>query len=366
VSNFKRSLTINEQAFGREHPSTGQILSNLATAYIGLGQFKEAEEFGKRALPNLQVLGPEHRSVAAALENLAAIYFAQRDWTRAAEFQSRVTEISMSRSRREQATLSTRMNVESSTATYQFAVLIKILHQLEAQTQSAGSAYVARSFLLAQLAQLSSTSESVAHMAARQASGKDNLGPIIRERQDLVHEWQLHDKVLVSALLQPTDRRDAAREDAVRARLETIANRVAAIDSKLLVDFPEYSAFANPQLLSIIDVQRLLGANEALIAFLDMPEMRPVAEETFVWVVTKTDARLVYVEIGTKGLAERVIALRCGVDQTAWETTQTTDQCQRLLKGSSSNSQLSGREKGEASHLILPERTSSTGFFSDR
>jgi CHAT domain-containing protein len=54
------------------------------------------------------------------------------------------------------------------------------------------------------------------------------------------------------------------------------------------------------------------------VLVLDTGEMKPVAEETFVWVITKSDARWLRSELGRPMLAREVAALRCGLDFTAW------------------------------------------------
>ena len=43
-----------------------------------------------------------------------------------------------------------------------------------------------------------------------------------------------------------------------------------------------------------------------------------IPEETFVWIVTKTDSRWVRSAFGTKALGEYVAALRCGLDDANW------------------------------------------------
>ena len=65
-------------------------------------------------------------------------------------------------------------------------------------------------------------------------------------------------------------------------------------------------------------MQAQLGADEALVLFLDTPESKPTLEETFIWVVTKTDLRWVRSDLGTKALIREVQALRCGLDAEAW------------------------------------------------
>jgi len=70
--------------------------------------------------------------------------------------------------------------------------------------------------------------------------------------------------------------------------------------------------------LSIADLQVQLGEDEALVLFLDTPEWRPLPEETFIWVVSKSDMRWAQSEVGTMALSREVAALRCGLDGTAW------------------------------------------------
>ena len=66
-------------------------------------------------------------------------------------------------------------------------------------------------------------------------------------------------------------------------------------------------------------MQAQLDANEALVLFLDTIESKPTPEETFMWVVNKTDARWLRSDLGTTALSARVAALRCGLDYTAWD-----------------------------------------------
>ena len=52
--------------------------------------------------------------------------------------------------------------------------------------------------------------------------------------------------------------------------------------------------------------------------FVDTPEWKPAPEETFIWVVTKTDARWLRSAKGKAALTSEVQALRCGLDAVAW------------------------------------------------
>jgi hypothetical protein len=91
-----------------------------------------------------------------------------------------------------------------------------------------------------------------------------------------------------------------------------------AIPPDLAAKFPDYAALTSTAPLGMEGVQEQLGADEALVLFLDTPEANPTSEETFIWVATKTEMRWVRSELGTKALAREVQALRCGLDAEAW------------------------------------------------
>ena len=144
--------------------------------------------------------------------------------------------------------------------------------------------------------------------------GRCGLSHLVRERQDLVAEWQKRDGARSAAVSQAPDKRDRAAEAANVTRLAAIDTRIADIDKRLAADFPDYAALSRPEPLSVEEVQAQLRADEALVLFLDTPDGRPTPEETFIWVVTKTDMRWVRSELGTPALTREVAALRCGLD----------------------------------------------------
>ena len=106
-------------------------------------------------------------------------------------------------------------------------------------------------FQTAQWAQGSEAAASLAQMAARGAKGDPALATIVRERQDLVAEWQKRDGARTAAVSQPPDKRDeAARQPAARVCPKlTCASRT--IDKRLAQDFPDYAALASPKPLSV-------------------------------------------------------------------------------------------------------------------
>src|SRR5262249_5458640 len=135
----------------------------------------------------------------------------------------------------------------------------------------------------------------------------------------------------MAAVSQPPEKRDRTGETANAARLEAIDKLVGEIDSTLKDKFPDYAALVSPVPLSAADVQGLIGLDEALVLFLDTPEWKPTPEETFIWVITKSDLRWVRSDLGTAALMREIAALRCGLDYDGtWGAENSS--CSELLK----------------------------------
>jgi hypothetical protein len=143
------------------------------------------------------------------------------------------------------------------------------VHRLASDERGADTSLQSEMFQTAQWAQASEAAASLAQMAARQAKGQGALAQLVRERQDLVGEWQTRDKMLIAAKSQSPDKRNAAAETALTVRLAAIDARIGELDRALAKDFPEYAALASPGPLAIGDVQAMLKADEVLLLFLD-------------------------------------------------------------------------------------------------
>src|SRR5262249_5279786 len=153
-------------------------------------------------------------------------------------------------------------------------------------------------FLKAQWALASDAAQALAQMASRGAKGDVKLASLVRERQDLVAEWQRRDQMRTAAVAQQPDHRDRHAEALNVARLSGIEARIGEIDQTLKVAFPDYAALANPAPASLGDVQALLGDDKALVLILDTEAgLKLLPGETFLWVVTKTDVRWVRTEL---------------------------------------------------------------------
>ena len=333
---YQRALAIREKVLGPDHPGVGTTLNNLAALYDAQGRTAEAVALYQRALTiREKALGLDHPHVGTTLNNLAFLYFAEHDWARAADFWRRSTGVIVRHAQRGTddvgQALTGKGKGEAERERHRFWGLVKVGHRLALERRSVDASLASEMFQTAQWSSASEAAASLAQMTARGAKGDPELAALVRERQDLVGEWQKRDQARSAAVSQAPDKRDRAAEAANVARLAAIDARIGEIDRRLAADFTDYAALARPQPLGIVDVQAELRADEALVLFLDTPEWEPHPEETFIWVVTKTDVRWVKSGMGTKALTERVAALRCGLDEDEWSGMTRSNKCAALL-----------------------------------
>jgi hypothetical protein len=215
---------------------------------------------------------------------------------------------------------------ETARSSLDFRLLVKSAHRLTRGNDKASAKIAPEMFQVAQWAAGSGAAASLAKMAARQATGNPQLARLVRERQDLVEEWQNRDAARSAALAQSPSKRNTQAEAKNVARLAAIDNRIVDIDKRLAADFPDYAALANPDPLKITDAQKQLKTNEALVLFLDTAEWTPTPEKTFIWVVTDKTIRWVRSDLEPKALKDHVDALRCGLDaEGAWKGSRCFD-----------------------------------------
>jgi CHAT domain-containing protein/tetratricopeptide (TPR) repeat protein len=318
---FTRSLAVFEKALPPDHPDVASIFVSLARLRWAQARPTEAEGLLTRGLGIYEkVLGPEHPFVGTLLNNLAMLAQSQRDWARAADYMRRSTSIIKRRAarglaggRREGS------GGEAQRLGWRFRGLVKMTYRASAHRLGPAATPSTQTFETAQWVFASEAAASFAQMAARSAKGPPRLAGLVRERQDLAGEWQLKDKLLIAAKSEEPAKRKADSEKVLADRLAAIDTRLVEIDRTLAQEFPDYAALVDPAPVSIAEVQAQLGTDEALVLFLDTAEARPLPEETFIWVVTKSEVRWVRSDLGTAALTREVAALRCGLDTTAWD-----------------------------------------------
>jgi CHAT domain-containing protein/Flp pilus assembly protein TadD len=321
----KRAMSARERLLGADHPDSLLSANNLAVLYMNRGVYAEAEPLLKRALSrSAELFGPLHPASIRSANNLAFLHFEQGDWTGAAEFWLRSsaaiiqrTTLGISDSGRAPAG---NKKGDSQRLSFQFVELIKALYRLPSDAKTPTEA-----FETAQWALSSEAAHSLAQMAARGAKGNAGLAALVRKRQDLAWEWQKRDSLRNATLGQVPSKRNTQADAENSDKLAAVDARMSAIDEELTVNFPDYSLLSSPAPISVSEVQKLLTVDEALVLTLDTREWKPTPEETFIWVVTKSNLRWVRSDLGTSALAREVQALRCGLDAAAWDGSRCAE-----------------------------------------
>lgn len=316
---FLRALKIQEQRLGADHDRVATSLSNLGVFYLDQGRYAQAEPLYKRALAiREKALGPYHPLVGNSLNNLAVLSFAQSDWQLAADYWRRSIQVITHRSQHRSDGLgkavTSQVTREADLVSHRFRGLIKAAHRLQAKQAGVNDQVKREMFQVAQWSMSSQAAGALAQMSVRQAKGSSRLAILVRQRQDLVRQWQKLSKRLDTARSRTSAQGAKKMLEALVSRLNVIDQQILDRDAGLIKDFPDYAAMVRPEPLDIKAVQAQLLSDEALILFLDTLVAGQVLEETFVWVVTKTDSQWVSTNWGTKRLREEVKALRIGLD----------------------------------------------------
>jgi hypothetical protein len=120
-----------------------------------------------------------------------------------------------------------------------FSVLVKAAYRLVTAEIARTPELTPLMFKTAQWARGSEAAAALAQMAAPQTKGGTPLAMLVRERQDLVREWQARDIWQIAAQSISPNKRSGEAEQALSNRLATIGARIAEIDMKLQEKFPE-------------------------------------------------------------------------------------------------------------------------------
>ncbi len=163
-------------------------------------------------------------------------------------------------------------------------------------------------FEMAQWSSQSSAATALQQMGLRTAAGDDALAALVRDRQDLSNLWRERDQALVAALAKPQGQQNHTLVDNIRKQIADIESKLDAIAARLDKEFPDYAALASPKPLKTDEVQRLLGADEALVLFL------PGDKESYVFALTREAFDWKTIPLGSDALAQKVTAFRHGLD----------------------------------------------------
>ncbi|MGO9171686.1 MAG: tetratricopeptide repeat protein [Rhodomicrobium sp.] len=340
---FRRALSIFEKRFGTEDDRVALTVSNLAALLTDTNRLAEAEPLMRRALKHQEArFGPDHPKVAEELSNLGMLL---QKTNRLAEAESllrravaideksfgpgveivHLTNLAMFLEDQghwsESVALLAQARRQSRNG---FRVHTRALYRADASNATNR----ADGFLVAQVALKNEAADALTSMSVRFAKGTQQLAKLVREQQDLLAARKTAYRRLDTAAGEA----DAKAAEAARNAITQIEAKLAEKQAALHEAFPGYAELVEPKPLSLADAQALLGDGDALVLFLDLRQFGKVPEETIVFALTKDEARWISLPFGTRALAERVTALRCGLDSSNWRAGRTSRAtCKTLL-----------------------------------
>jgi CHAT domain-containing protein len=279
---LKRSLAIRERALGPNHPDLAATLNSLAELYKQQGRYEEAEPLLKRALAIWQLsLGLDHPHVYDARYNVASLYGIQKRYSDALAL----------------------MRDNAQKGVYGKKLHLPFISGALANRDVTGIEALNESFEVIQGANSSAASSAINQLSVRFVAGNDELAQLVRREQDLAAENESLDKLLIAVITKETSKRDLATEERIRDRLKSIAIERNEIGISLKQRFPNFAALSKPTPISVKDTQALLADDEALIAF-------DFDDQSYAWVITRTNANWIELKITAKQVAEEVKLLR--------------------------------------------------------
>jgi len=269
---FERALGIRARTQPSDHIDVAGTLHDTALNLLALRRLSEARRALERSLAiRRAVLPASHPEIARSLTDLARILLAAGDRADAAGAIDQSLKLLLARERFDDA------------ARAQIADATDVAWEAwRDDTSAAPVELVNQVFQLGQRAMATPTATAVSRMAARFATRDASLRSMIRERETA--------ELRLSALEQEFNGALATSEPVnlgrIRQDIEMGERNLKRIDVGLQRDFPGYFSLVRPQPISVADVGRVVGDDEALVAIVPTATAiytLAVTRETAVW-----------------------------------------------------------------------------------
>lgn len=308
-----REIHRTNPAMQRSFVRAGSLLGRIRMAQ---GRFDEAAGLFDASLHWLEMrFGEDGSDIVSALDDVGEAAFMRDDLAAAASAFGRAVAIA-----ERLAAIDARNAFSSRTGTIEdqaisrgaiFDRLVKTYERLALAEPARRADMAEKAFLVAQRVIDSRASAALSQLGARNAAGSDDLAALVRERQDLVEDWQRRDRRLTAqrAALSP----DKLGDDlaALEAALADVDRRIRAIDARLASAFPDYAALRRPAPVGFAAVRAALAADEVLLFYADTSPLGTIGFETYLWVVPKQGAATwLRLETASRDLSAEVARLR--------------------------------------------------------
>lgn len=316
---LRQALGIMGNRSGTTKAEVARVLDPLGAVLRAQGKRDEAELVLKRALAAREELAEtNHPDLAATLDNLATLYAESGSEKNALTYSRRAIAAVIARAANEPSDLS------SGSVDVRPGYFRRHLANLAAAARKGLEPLPAlrdEALGIAQWAIQSSAATAVEQMSLRFASGDNALASLVRDRQDLTAAARASDRLLTEALSKPEGQRNQAAIENVRRQISETEVKLAAVSVRLEKEFPDYAALENPKPLTADEVQKLLGADEALVFLLTGDK------ESHVFALTRDGADWKTLPVGADAIADKVAAFRRGLTVDAVSRGLSRPEC---------------------------------------
>ena len=189
---------------------------------------------------------------------------------------------------------------------------LDVLGRAAAERPAERAALAAEIFTAMQIPRGNETAKALRAMSARVGSGDPRLAVLSRDLQDAGRRRTTARIALAEESQKPLDQREA-KEDDLKRQLREAEDKIEALENQLQSQFPRYAGLTAERPLTADDVQKLLRADEALLAML------PGNNVTYVVLVRRDGVHAHRARIGRSGLDTEIKALRASLDLASGE-----------------------------------------------
>ena len=203
---YRRALSLQEKKHGADTMHSLGPLGKLAEIYEGLGRYGEAERLMLRSHAAWEKAnGPEAPLTAASLVGLAKFYLKAQKGQEAYQASGRAEAMTIKQMRREGESLQRPQSGHGQVGIDPVRRNVLLGHvgvaaHVADKAPSRRATLAVETYVTAQWALQSDAAIALSQMSARFGKGDDELGRLVRERQDLVARYRALEAVWISVI----------------------------------------------------------------------------------------------------------------------------------------------------------------------
>ncbi len=189
-------------------------------------------------------------------------------------------------------------------------VFARLLAQLQALPESVHDRAIQNeAFAAAQWANGSKVEDILGKVSARMSASAPRLKELLRQKQDISNELNAAaQKHKLASMGVDYSGQNALESKAYKGVMNALVGKIASINKQIDADYPDFTAAANIEILSIEDIQRQLSLDTALLYYYQ------TEDDVFLWAINKRDTRFLKLTLTATELEQSVKRIRTSLD----------------------------------------------------